>query len=88
MFGGVGLSVLQGLQLARPRLNIAVDINDKALELARDLGATHCINPKSQDVAHEVRRITGRVNASKVLINVGNSEAIDSGLDSTAVPGN
>ena len=86
--GGVGLSVLQGLQLARPRLIIAVDINDKALELARDLGATHCINPKSQDVAHEVRRITGGKGASKVLINTGNPKAIEAALDTTAVPGN
>ena len=86
--GGVGLSVLQGLQLARPRLIIDMDINDKSLELARDLGAIHCINPKSQDVAHEVRRIIGGKGASKVLINTCNPKAIEAELDTTAVRGN
>lgn len=86
--GGVGLSIVQGLKLAHPRLIIAVDINDKALELARDLGATHCVNPNNSDVIREVRRITGGKGASKVLINTGNPNAIEAALETTAVPGN
>lgn len=86
--GGVGLSIVQGLKLAHPRLIIAVDINDKALDLARDLGATHCVNPSNSDVIREVRRITGGKGASKVLINTGNPKAIEAALETTAVPGN
>ena len=86
--GGVGLSVVQGLKLAHPRAIIAVDISEKALALARDLGATHCVNPKTQDVVSEVWRITGGKGASKVLINTGNPKAIETALETTAVPGN
>lgn len=85
--GGVGLCVLQGLRLSRPRLIIAVDISEKALELARLLGATHCVNPKDQDVNSEVRRITGGKGASKVFINTGNPKAIEAALNTAAVPG-
>jgi aryl-alcohol dehydrogenase len=38
---------------------IAVDIVDSKLELARELGATHVLNSKSQDILSEVRKITG-----------------------------
>lgn len=86
--GGVGLSIVQGLKLAHPRLIIAVDISDKALDLARDLGATHCVNPSNSDVIREVWRLTGGKGASKVLINTGNPKAIEAALETTAVPGN
>ncbi len=85
--GGVGLCVLQGLRLSRPRLIIAVDISEKALEVAQLLGATHCVNPKDQDVNSEVRRITGGKGASKVFINTGNPKAIEAALNTAAVPG-
>ncbi len=69
-----------------PRLIIAVDISEKALELARLLGATHCGNPKDQDVNSEVRRITGGKGASKVFTNTGNPRAIEAALNTAAVP--
>ncbi len=68
-----------------PRLIIAVD-REKALELARLLGATHCGNPKDQDVNSEVRRITGGKGASKVFTNTGNPRAIEAALNTAAVP--
>jgi aryl-alcohol dehydrogenase len=39
---------------------IAVDRADSKLELAKELGATHVLNSKSQDILSEVRKITGR----------------------------
>jgi aryl-alcohol dehydrogenase len=39
---------------------IAVDRADSKLELAKELGATHVLNPKSQDLLSEVQKITGR----------------------------
>lgn len=39
---------------------IAVDIADAKLELAKELGATHVLNSKSQDILSEVHKITGR----------------------------
>jgi S-(hydroxymethyl)glutathione dehydrogenase/alcohol dehydrogenase len=43
--GGIGLSVIQGAVMAGAERIIAIDINPKKFELARQLGATDCINP-------------------------------------------
>lgn len=45
--GGVGLSVIQGAVLAKASRIIAVDINEDKFEMASQLGATDCINPKN-----------------------------------------
>ncbi|GBL06008.1 S-(hydroxymethyl)glutathione dehydrogenase/class III alcohol dehydrogenase [Glaciecola sp. KUL10] len=47
--GGIGLSAIIGAVMAKAGRIIAVDINESKFELARKLGATDCINPKSYD---------------------------------------
>ncbi|CAM4178600.1 Alcohol dehydrogenase [Bordetella tumbae] len=44
--GGVGLSALLAAVAAGARRVVAVDLSDDKLALARDLGATHTVNPK------------------------------------------
>lgn len=44
--GGIGLNVIQGLQLAGADMIIGVDINDDKEEWGRKFGMTHFINPK------------------------------------------
>lgn len=44
--GGVGLSALLAAVAAGARRVVAVDLSDEKLALAKDLGATHVINPK------------------------------------------
>jgi S-(hydroxymethyl)glutathione dehydrogenase/alcohol dehydrogenase len=44
--GGVGLSVVQGAVMAGAERIIAVDLNPKKFALAREFGATECVNPK------------------------------------------
>lgn len=44
--GGIGLSAIIGATMAGASRIIAIDINDSKFELARQLGATDCINPK------------------------------------------
>ena len=43
--GGIGLSVIQGLVLAKAARIIAIDVNPKKFEMAKLLGATDFINP-------------------------------------------
>lgn len=43
--GGVGLSALLAAVASGSRRTVAVDLNDEKLALARELGATHTINP-------------------------------------------
>ena len=44
--GAIGLSVVQGAVMAKAARIIAIDINPSRFELARQLGATDCLNPQ------------------------------------------
>ncbi|KAB7767294.1 S-(hydroxymethyl)glutathione dehydrogenase/class III alcohol dehydrogenase [Xanthomonas maliensis] len=48
--GGIGLSVVQGAVLARAGRILAVDIDPGKFALARQLGASDCLNPHDYDV--------------------------------------
>ncbi|MBD1576659.1 S-(hydroxymethyl)glutathione dehydrogenase/class III alcohol dehydrogenase [Vibrio sp. S11_S32] len=47
--GGIGLSAVIGSAMAKAGRIIAIDINESKFELAKQLGATDCINPKDFD---------------------------------------
>ncbi len=47
--GGIGLSAIIGATMAKASRIIAIDINDSKFDLAKQLGATDCINPKNYD---------------------------------------
>lgn len=74
--GGVGLNVVQCAAAAGATV-IAVDLNDARLELARQLGASHALNPAKLDrVDKEVRKLTdGGVDVAFEV--VGNPKTID-----------
>ncbi|MFC0703764.1 S-(hydroxymethyl)glutathione dehydrogenase/class III alcohol dehydrogenase [Marinobacter persicus] len=44
--GGIGLSVIQGARMVGASRIIAIDINEDKFEMARQFGATDCVNPK------------------------------------------
>ncbi|HEY6060465.1 MAG TPA: zinc-binding dehydrogenase [Gemmatimonadales bacterium] len=74
--GGVGLNVVQCAAAAGATV-IAVDLNDARLDLARQLGASHAMNPSKLDrVDKEVRKLTdGGVDVAFEV--VGNPKTID-----------
>jgi len=47
--GGIGLSAIIGAKMAGANKIIGIDINESKFELAKQLGATDCINPKNYD---------------------------------------
>ncbi|WP_258185205.1 S-(hydroxymethyl)glutathione dehydrogenase/class III alcohol dehydrogenase, partial [Vibrio sp. 10N.286.51.C3] len=47
--GGIGLSAIIGARMAGADRIIGVDINESKFELAKQLGATDCINPMNYD---------------------------------------
>lgn len=53
--GGVGLAALLGARLREARDIVAVDLSDKKLALARELGATRCYNAADPDVVAKIR---------------------------------
>ncbi|MCW2390400.1 aryl-alcohol dehydrogenase [Sphingobium sp. B1D7B] len=58
--GGVGLSAVMAAKLVGAKRIVAVDINPGRLELARELGATDAIRSDGEDVAKQIRAVTGR----------------------------
>lgn len=56
--GGVGLSAVQ-IARACGGLVIAVDIDDKKLELCKELGADYLINSRHEDPVRRIKEITG-----------------------------
>lgn len=58
--GGIGLNVVQGCAIAGAEKIIAVDLEDKKLEMAQTFGATHRVNPNSDgDAVAKIQEITG-----------------------------
>ena len=47
--GAVGLSVIQGAQMRGAKRIFAIDTNPGKFEIARQLGATDCVNPADHD---------------------------------------
>ena len=47
--GGIGLAAIIGAVMAKASRIIAVDINPSKFEIARQLGATDCVNPQDYD---------------------------------------
>ena len=72
--GGVGIAAIAGSKLAGATRIIAVDIDNRKLELAKGLGATDLVNSKETDPVEEIRRLTGGNGANVVIDAVGRPE--------------
>ena len=56
--GGVGMAAIAGSALAGASTIIAVDIDDRKLEHAKAMGATHTVNSKETDPVAAIQEIT------------------------------
>ncbi len=82
--GGVGLNVVQFANLAGANPIVALDLVDSKLEMAKQRGATHTINPsKVEDVAAEIRKIVGDKGPDKVIETTGAKAVIELAYDLT-----
>jgi len=72
--GGVGDAAIAGSRLAGAAKIIAVDIDDRKLAKAREMGATHTVNSKDNDLVEAVRELTGGFGADVVIEAVGRPE--------------
>ena len=70
--GGVGDAAIAGSRLAGAHTIIAIDIDDRKLEWARQFGATHTINARSADPVEGVRALTGGYGVNVAIEAVGN----------------
>ncbi|MBL1095311.1 S-(hydroxymethyl)mycothiol dehydrogenase [Streptomyces coffeae] len=72
--GGVGAAAVTGARLAAAEKIIAVDVDDRKLEWARGLGATHTFNATQGDVVEKIRELTDGNGADVVIEAVGRPE--------------
>jgi S-(hydroxymethyl)glutathione dehydrogenase/alcohol dehydrogenase len=77
--GGVGLNVVQGAAIAGCERIVAVDLQPRPLELARQFGATDTVGGSPEaasDVAADVRALTGGRGADFVFDTVGSPSTL------------
>jgi S-(hydroxymethyl)mycothiol dehydrogenase len=72
--GGVGDAAILGSVLAGARTVIAVDVDDRKLAGARQFGATHTVNSRSDDPVEKIKDLTGGNGADVVIEAVGRPE--------------
>ncbi len=72
--GGVGDAAVMGARLAGARKIIAVDVDDRKLEWAREFGATHTVNSRNADPVEAIRELTEGNGADVVIEAVGRPE--------------
>ena len=75
--GGVGAAAIAGARVVGAATIIAIDIDDRKLETAKEFGATHTINSKDLDldgVVQAVQDLTGGFGADVVVEAIGRPE--------------
>ncbi|MGW5365404.1 S-(hydroxymethyl)mycothiol dehydrogenase [Actinopolymorpha pittospori] len=72
--GGVGDAAIAGATLGGATTVIAVDIDDRKLEWARQFGATHTVNARSEDPVERIRELTGGFGVDLAIEAVGRPE--------------
>jgi S-(hydroxymethyl)mycothiol dehydrogenase len=69
--GGVGSAAIVGSVLAGAAKVIAVDVDERKLKQATELGATHTVNGTQTDVVAAIQGLTGGFGADVVIDAVG-----------------
>jgi len=86
--GGVGLNVVQFAELAGANPIVAVDLVDSKLAMAKDRGATHCLNANAvSDMDAEIRKIVGAKGPDKVIETTGAKSVIELAYNLTHADG-
>ena len=72
--GPIGLCATAGAKLKGATTIIAVDVDDRKLEWARQFGATHVINSRETDPVEGIRALTEGNGADVVIEAIGRPE--------------
>lgn len=75
--GGVGDAAIAGARLAGAHTIIAVDIDDRKLEWAKEFGATHTINASQTDPVEAIRKLTGGNGVNVAIEAVGSPKTYE-----------
>jgi S-(hydroxymethyl)mycothiol dehydrogenase len=75
--GGVGCAAIAGARLAGATTIIAVDLDGRKLDAAREFGATDVVDASSEDVVEAVRALTNGHGADVCIEAVGNPTVME-----------
>jgi S-(hydroxymethyl)glutathione dehydrogenase/alcohol dehydrogenase len=75
--GGVGLAAVMAARLTTANPIIAIDLDQKKLDVAQGLGATHVIDARQQDSEHILRSLLGDEGADVVIETTGVRSVIE-----------
>ena len=75
--GGVGDGAIAGALLAGASTVIAVDVDQRKLDWAKEFGATHTVNSGETDPVEAIRELTGGFGADVVIDAVGRPETYE-----------
>ena len=75
--GGVGDAAIVGAKLAGATTIVAVDLDARKLEIAKEFGATHTVDASKEDPIEAVRAATGGFGADVVVEAVGNPKVLE-----------
>jgi S-(hydroxymethyl)mycothiol dehydrogenase len=78
--GGVGDSVIAGARLAGATTIIAVDIDPRKLEWAKEFGATHTVNARETDPVAKIKELTGGNGVNFSFEAVGRPETLEQAI--------
>ncbi len=79
--GGIGLNIVQAAALVSAGTIIAVDRFDSRLNLAQQMGATHCINSTTSDPGQAIREVLGDQFLDVFIDNTGVPAIIELGYE-------
>ncbi|MDR1815897.1 MAG: alcohol dehydrogenase catalytic domain-containing protein [Clostridiales Family XIII bacterium] len=82
--GGVGLSAVQGARVSGASPIIAIDTDDRKLEVAKKFGASKLVNPKTESAADAVKSVARGYGADYCVIAVAGEGMKRQALDLTA----
>ncbi|MFJ2178489.1 NAD(P)-dependent alcohol dehydrogenase [Streptomyces sp. NPDC087851] len=85
--GSVGLSAVMAARLTAATRVVAIDPRAARRELARELGATHVVDPGAEDPAEVIARLTGGAGVQCALETSGRPEVLRQAVDGLAVGG-
>lgn len=75
--GGVGDAAIAGSRLAGATTIIGVDIDDRKLEWAKGLGATHTVNSTRTDPVEAIKELTGGFGVDVAIDAVGHPKVFE-----------
>lgn len=75
--GGVGDAAIAGARLAGAHTIIAVDVDDRKLDWAKEFGATHTINSTRTDPVQKIKNLTGGNGVNVAIDAVGTPQTYE-----------